>query len=38
MCIDEEAWLCFIGLEDSLVGSKGINKQLDISFNSVFVV
>ena len=35
MCMDEEAWVCFAGLEKSIEGSKGINKQLDFSFSSV---
>ena len=38
MCMEEETWVCFTGLEESLEDFEDTNKQLAFSFNSIPVV
>ena len=38
MCMEEETWVCFTGLEESLEDFEGTNKELAFSFNSIPVV
>ena len=36
--MEEETWVCFTGLEESLEDFEGTNKQLAFSLNSIPVV
>ena len=35
MCMEEETWVCFTDLEESLEDFEGTNKQLAFSFISI---